>query len=179
MKKKRLFIFLFALSLLAVSPNLSAQTEKMTGITVIPSFYGPGVGFRQWVNANVGWGLEAQPSWQFNDFVGRGRFMYSFHTTESMRVFGLASVGYMSINEVEDAYEYHIASPTVVAGLGAEWMRGMMGFGLELGYQYGKADYSYTISAAGFSFDYNGTYKVFPVYIGATASFYIFSEHTV
>lgn len=162
----------------ALSLNLSAQ--KMTGMTIIPSGFGPGIGFRQWVDPKMGWGLEGTTSWAFNDIIARGRFMYAFKQTEKARFFGLASVGYMALNNKYSfsgvSMDYSISAPSFVIGAGGEWLLGFKknkGLGVELGYQYGQGDYSMKMNIPGIGeIPVNGTYKLSPLYIGVSGSFY-------
>ncbi|MBA4322188.1 MAG: hypothetical protein C0408_05160 [Odoribacter sp.] len=178
MRKMKKLIVAVIIGISALSLNLSAQ--KMTGMTAIPSGFGPGIGYRQWVNPKIGWGLEVMPSWVFNDVIARGRFMYAFKQTEKARIFGLASIGYMALNEkysfMGSSVEYSVSSPSVVVGAGAEWLVGFKknkGIGVELGYQYGQSDYSMTMDIPGLGIiPVDGTYKLSPLYIGVSVAFY-------
>jgi hypothetical protein len=173
MKKVKLLTLIMIVSLFTIS--LESKAQKMTGITITPSFYGPAIGFRQWVNPKIGWGLEGQTNWGFSDIIARGRFMYGFHTSEKTRYYGLLSVGYMSINDKDDGYEFSVSAPSAVIGVGAEWLIGFKknkGLGLELGYQYGQADYDMSIDTGYGTFSSTSTYKLSPVYIAGTFSFY-------
>jgi hypothetical protein len=178
MRKMNKFLVAVIIGITAFSLNLSAQ--KMTGATVIPSGFGPGIGFRQWVNPKIGYGIEVMPSWAFNDVIARGRFMYAFKQTEKARFYGLGSLGYMALNEkyslMGTSIEYSVSSPSIVIGVGGEWLVGFKknkGIGVELGYQYGKGDFSGNIDIAGYgSMPYKGEYKLPALYIGVTVAFY-------
>ena len=106
------------LVVLALSVNLSA--DKMTGLTVKPSFWGPGLGFRQWTSPNWGWALSAQPSWAFNDIIASGRLMRTIATGEKTRWFALLGGGYTAINEEAEGMEYSVSMPSFQAGVGFE-----------------------------------------------------------
>lgn len=160
---------------LMIFPSI-IPAEKMQGVTAIPSFYGPGFGYRVWSSPQFGWGLEVMPSWQFNDFTARGRLMYTISTGEKTRWFGLLSVGYMTVNEKESGFEYSVSMPTGVIGIGREKLYGFKqnkGLSWEAGYQFGKADYTMKMDLGGFgTMEIEGTYKVSPIYVGASFSYY-------
>lgn len=161
----------------------AGSSQGMWGTTVIPSFYGPGLGVRSWLTPQYGFGVEAQPSWEFNDWLVRGRFMYTLKTTEKTRYFALVTAGFQSINEGQDIsgfeFDYSVSFLTLSFGAGFEKLFGFKknkGWGLEAGYQIGSGDYEidyeYSILGYDFSGTQTGTYEVSPLYFGGTFSYY-------
>lgn len=185
---KRLFFIGIAIIFLvmAISIPVSAQSKsgkKMIGVSVIPSFDGPGLGFRVWETPTWGWSLQAMPSWEFNDITAQARLMKTLSTKENARWYGLLTAGYARYDESEEIYgvdfSYKISMPTFGIGIGWEKLFGIRknkGLSLEAGYQYGKADYEidYEVKMSGFTFKdtIKDTFKVFPIYIGAQFAFY-------
>lgn len=162
----RLIILLFI-----ITGSVFAEGGKMVGTTVIPSFSGPGVGLRVWMNPKSGWGLEAQPSWDFTDWNIRARYMYTTKTTKTTRYYVLVSAGFMSVNETEDMFDYSVSLVTFVVGYGYEKLFGVKknkGYGFEMGYQIGSADYEMTI----LGMTMTNTFKVSPLYFGGSLAFY-------
>lgn len=177
-------LVLFGLS--STSGSLYAQGEgdqAMWGMTVIPSFTGPGLGVRSWLTPEYGFGAEVQPSWDFTDWNIRGRFMYTLKTTPKTRYFALATTGFQAINESEEImgidFDYSVSFLTLSFGAGFEKLFGFKknkGWGLEAGYQIGKGEYTidYEYSYMGYyiSDTMTGTYEVSPLYFGGTFSYY-------
>ncbi|MBC8415268.1 MAG: hypothetical protein ISS80_02715 [Candidatus Cloacimonetes bacterium] len=172
---------LFIITILATNLNAEEQSSRvMTGITAIPSFWGPGLGLRSWNSPTFGWGLTALPSWDFNDISARARLMYGFHTGTKTRWYLLASGGYMAVNEKVDIgygseMKYSVSMPTFVFGLGFEKLMGFKknkGLSFEAGYQIGSAKYEIEYEYMGIQETYEATFDVSPVYIGASFSFY-------
>jgi len=178
---KRLFIIIgitLSLFIMVISIPVSAQEksgQKMSGLTVIPSFSGPGLGMRTWVTPQWGWSIEAMPSWEFNDVTARARYMRTLSTQENARWYGLLTAGYNYVSEDYDIFgtslSYKVSMPTFGAGIGWEKLFGIRknkGFSLEAGYQYGQADYE----VKGFGMTIKDTYKMSPIYIGGQVAFY-------
>lgn len=162
--------------MLASGITMEVSAQKMTALSIVPSTEGPGIAFRQWTTSNFGWGIEGLTNWEFGNIIGRGRLMYSFVNNEKSKYYGLISVGYMSINERDEGVEFSASAPSAAVGLGGEWFVGntnSTGIGLELGYQYGKADYDITIDIPMYGpMSSSHTYKLPALYIGATLSYY-------
>lgn len=175
-------IVLVSLAISLMAGRLDAQEKgaAMWGTTVIPSFSGPGLGVRSWLTPKYGFGAEVQPSWDFTDWILRGRYMYTLTTTEKARWFALATVGYMSINESDEIsgveFDFSVSFLTLSFGAGFERLFGFKknkGWGLEAGFQTGKGDYESKITIPVFGeITTEGTFKVFPIYFGGNLSFY-------
>jgi len=157
----------------------SREGAKMAGITAIPSFSGPGLGYRSWETPQWGWALQAMPSWQFDDVFATARLMKTLSTSGNARWYGLLAAGYAKISDETEGMEFDVSMPTVALGVGWEKLFGIRknkGFSLEAGYQYGKADYEikydYNFSGYSFSGTIKDTYEVPPIYIGASLAFY-------
>lgn len=184
MKKKfklLLAIFLIsALSVLSIPINGTAGEGKpMTGITAIPSFSGPGLGARSWSSPKIGWGFEVIPSWEFNDFNARARFMYTLQTLEKTRWYGLLTLGYLTVNESDKVmgadFDYSVSMPTFSFGVGFEKLMGFKknkGLAFEAGFQIGSGDYSGNVDYMGMSIPFSGTFKVSPIYLGGSFTYY-------
>ena len=160
---------------LALTSSLCAKS--MTGLTAKPSFWGPGLGFRQWVSPKWGWALSAQPSWAFNDIIASGRLMRTIGTGEKTRWFALIGGGYTAINESNDEFdmEYSVSMPSFQAGIGFEKLFGFKknkGWGLEIGYQYGSAKYTMEYEIMGQHFEEEFDYDLPPIFIGASFAYY-------
>ena len=168
----------------AVIVNAEDKTDQaMWGTTIIPSFYGPGLGVRSWLTPDYGFGAEMQPSWDFSDWNIRGRFMYTLKTTTKTRYFALVTAGFQSVNESDDmggySFDYSVSFLTLSAGVGFEKLFGFKknkGWGMEIGYQIGSGEYEYDYEYSFMGYEYSGTiqdtYKVSPLYVGGSFSFY-------
>lgn len=185
--KKMLTVSIFVLSiLLCFQTALFPQERKgsaMVGLTVMPSFSGPGIGIRLWSSPSFGWGLEGMSSWNFSDyFIGRARVMLTLSTSDNHRWYGLLTAGYMAMSvEAGDGSTIDFESPTVAAGVGIEWLWGMRknwGFSLEAGYQYGDVETTWDpkpVTIGTLTIDPpEETLKVpwIPVYIGFSLAYY-------
>jgi hypothetical protein len=153
----------------------------MTGLSVIPSFTGPGIGVRSWSTPKFGWGAEVMPSWAFDDIYARLRLMFTLSTGEKTRWYGLLTGGYTAINESYDffgiSYDYSVSMPTFALGIGWEKLVGFKknkGLAFEVGYQIGQADYEITVGGlyGGGNTTIKDTFKVSPIYIGGSYTFY-------
>jgi len=127
----------------------------------------------------MGLGADVQPSWEFDDVTARARLMRTVGTGQKTRWFLFLSPGYMAINEKQKlagtTMKYSISMPTVALGVGFEKLYGFKknkGWGMELGYQYGSADYTLKYSFMGMDQTYNGTYDASPLYLGFTWAYY-------
>jgi hypothetical protein len=174
-----ILLFLFVM---VISIPVSAQVksgQKMSGLTVIPSFDGPGLGYRSWVTPQWGWSLEVMPSWEFNDIIARVRYMKTLSTKENARWYGLLTAGYNRVDEEINVFgpsiSYKVSMPTFGFGIGWEKLFGIRknkGFSLEAGYQYGQADYDIKWDYLGYHGETSDTYKMSPIYIGGQLAFY-------
>jgi hypothetical protein len=175
-----LLALLLILTIIQTGPVQAEEAKAiMLGSTIIPSTAGPGLGLRSWINPKMGWGAEIQPSWEFNDVTARGRFMYTIQTLKQTRWYGIATLGYMAVNEKEEFYgvdfEYSISIPTFAIGVGLERLYGMRknhGLALEAGLQFGSGDFSGEVSYYGQTYPISGTFKVSPLYIGGSYTYY-------
>jgi hypothetical protein len=161
----------------------TAEGGSMFGTTCIPSFAGLGIGFRGWSGKKSGWGVNIQPSWQFNDITIQLRAMYAISTKMNSKWYLVGSPGYMwvnnSISMLGMTNEYKVSLFTLAAALGWEKLFGIRknhGISFEGGLQVGSAEYKVKMSGSfmGFSMDttIKDTYKPFPVYIGASYCYY-------
>jgi len=142
--------------------------QNMSGITALPSTFGPGLGYRAWVGGNIGYGIEVVPSWEFDDVIARIRGMYSFRTGPYAKAYGLLTVGYMSISESS----FDVTLPTFAIGGGYEKFVGMKknkSWSIEAGYQMGSGTYKMDSYFGG---TYEGTYDAPAIYIGGNACLY-------
>lgn len=163
--------------------------QSMIGSTVIPTFQGPGLGFRTWQGKSMGFGLDVQPSWDFSDLLIQGRSMLALSTAGNKRVYGLLSFGVMKVHDqtsfsimgISEEIDYRVTVPTVVLGVGLEKLYGIRknhGLSFEAGVQVGQANYEYDIVIHDIPYygDYTDhvkdTYKVFPLYLGASYCWY-------
>ncbi|MBL7108040.1 MAG: hypothetical protein ISS38_01900 [Candidatus Cloacimonetes bacterium] len=83
----------------------------------------------------------------------------------------------MLINEDNSGVEYSVSMSSFQAGIGFEKLFGFKknkGWGLEIGYQYGSADYEITIDNyyGGGSETYEYTYDLPPLFIGVSFAYY-------
>lgn len=174
----------------AEKPSWTYQKgQSMTGTTIIPTFQGPGLGFRSWLGKSGGLGLDVRPSWDFSDIQIQGRSMLALNTANNGRWYGLLSLGVMKVREktsidmlgIHEDIDYKVTVPTLALGAGYEKLFGIRknhGLSFELGYQLGKADYEYTVELHDVPYygDYTsnekGTYKVLPIYFGASYCWY-------
>jgi len=163
--------------------------NPMVGTTVIPTFQGPGLGFRSWTGTTNGFGLEIQPSWDFSDITMRARYMYAFKTNVNSRTYGLVSLGYMKVRDkttvsfagISSTVKINVSLPTFVIGGGWEKLYGIRknhGLSIEGGLQIGRANYNYKtvmhdVPYLG-DYTYSGkdTYKASPIYLGVNYCWY-------
>lgn len=163
--------------------------NPMIGTTVIPTFQGPGLGFRSWTGTTNGFGLEIQPSWDFSDITMRARYMYAFKTNVNSRTYGLVSLGYMKVRDkttvsyagISSTVKINVSLPTFVIGGGWEKLYGIRknhGLSIEGGLQIGRANYKYTTVMHNVpyfgDYTYSGkdTYKASLIYLGASYCWY-------
>ena len=189
MKKSFALIFIIFTLIWVTQNNTLAQEREghaMTGLTIMPSFSGPGLGIRSWSSSSFGWGLEALSSWNFSDFfIGRARLMFTISTSGNHRWYALLTGGYMALKAETGYQTINFSSPSVAAGLGYEWLWGMRknwGFSIEAGYQYSDGKYSYTATDIRFNYQTNqfetytypasGDMNLLPVYVGASLAYY-------
>jgi hypothetical protein len=161
---------------------------SMFGTTIIPSFFGPGIGFRGWNGKKNGWGLNIQPSWGFNNFLVQGRVMMALSSKMNSRWYLLGSPGWMWINEsislMGFTTDFSVNMFTIALGIGWEKLFGIRknhGISFEGGLQLGSAKYKIKTSGSygGYSMDLpeqENTYKASPIYIGAGYCYYF--KHT-
>lgn len=186
MSKKFSSLFLvLALAVCGVfAPAASyASDYPMRSVTVMPNFGGIGLGTRHWETDKYGWGVEIQPSWEFNDFIYSATALWSpFPPKKSKQYFG-AGIGGFSVNETASHsgidMDYKVSGLTFKVFSGWEWLKGIkknQGLSVEVGLQFGSADYSVdysgSISGIPVSGTYADTYKMPVLYVGGTYAFY-------
>ena len=152
----------------------------MRSVTILPNFGGLGLGTRHWETAQYGWGLEFQPSWEFNDFVYSATALYSpFAPKKSKQYFGLG-IGGFSYNE---SFSYGTTSMDLKYGgmvvkvfSGWEWLKGIkknQGISAEVGLQFGSATMKGTLNDPYWgSYAYNSEFTMPVIYVGGTYAFY-------
>jgi hypothetical protein len=162
----------------------TTEGGSMFGTTIIPSFFGPGIGFRGWYGKKNGWGLNIQPSWGFNNLLVQGRMMLTLSTNKKSQWYLVGSPGYMWVHESISlygmSYDFKVNMFTIAAGIGWERLFGIRknhGISFEGGLQLGSAKYKIKISGSfmGYSMpnqEYEDTYKPPIIYIGAGYCYY-------
>jgi len=161
----------------------TAEGGSMMGTTCIPSFAGLGIGFRGWGGKKSGWGVNIQPSWQFNDLTVQLRAMYAISTKMNSKWYLVGSPGWMWVNNsitiMGMTSEYKLSMLTLAGAIGWEKLFGIRknhGISFEGGLQLGSAKYKVKTSGSfmGIPMDseQENTFKPFPVYIGAGYCYY-------
>jgi hypothetical protein len=166
----------------------------MDAINIVPSLSSLTVGYRSWTSKGSGIGVKAGLYWlTLSGFLVNAELMQVFNSRSQSRArwyyfFG-AGYNWMTITTPElsmmgvtiPSTTSDIKLANLVLGIGGEWRVGINrnhGLAFELGYQYGKGDYT----TKGFTYDYGygsmwipeskNTYKLSPIYFGSSYAYY-------
>ena len=167
--------YITSIIIILLFTNIFAGDEAMSGITTIPSFTGPGIGYRTWITPEKGWDVRVQPSWDFSDFYFNGTYMLTVSTGQIWRTYGFGNVGYAIINEKENGVNYDVSFLTYAVGIGEEKLVGLRknwGIGYEVGYQGGSGDYTVEMDYFGQQLEMEGTFEIPSFYLELTGAYY-------
>jgi hypothetical protein len=176
--------------------DLPTKTE---GVRIIPrsgmlainpsiSLGSVGLGLRNWSASGLGFGANGEWLWgSESGFLVNGELMQALNSQGRCRWYGFGKIGYEWITMNISGTSLDLSFANFILGIGLEWRTGINrnhGWSVELGYQYGQADYSYTqkgytytISGSGIEFTVpeekvNSSYNLSPVYMGFSYSYY-------
>jgi hypothetical protein len=176
---------------------------KTDGVKIIPrsgmlainpsiSLGSVGLGLRNWSASGFGFGAKGEWLWgSESGFLVNGELMQALNSKGRCRWYGFGKIGYewvtmttpaMSVSGVNiPGTSTNFSFVNFVLGIGLEWRTGINrnhGWAVELGYQYGQTDYSYT--QPGYTIGtltieaqkVNSSYTLSPVYMGFSYSYY-------
>ena len=163
----------------------------MVAINIVPSISSLTVGLRDWSGKGSGISVKAGIYWlSVSGFLVNAELMQVLNSRSQSRArwYGFAGAGYNWMTITTPAMmgipstTTDIKFANLILGIGGEWRVGINrnhGLSFELGYQYGKGEYS----TEGFWYDpgwgpdiwiagSKNTYKLMPVYFGGSYAYY-------
>jgi len=163
----------------------------MVAINIMPSLSSLTIGFRDWSSKGSGINVKAGIYWlSVSGFLVNAELMQVLNSRSQSRArwYGFAGAGYNWMTITTPAMMGIPSTTTdvkfanLILGIGGEWRVGINrnhGLSFELGYQYGKGEYS----TEGFWYDpgwgpdiwiagSKNTYKLMPVYFGGSYAYY-------
>ncbi|MBU2572591.1 MAG: hypothetical protein KKH28_00730 [Elusimicrobia bacterium] len=173
---RQLVAVLFLVGLVfAAAQSVRAADYPLRAITVLPNFGGLGLGTRNWETEQLGWDVQFQPSWEFNDFTYSASALWAPIPPDTKKWYFGAGIGGFSYN---DDYSWTGTSMEMkYSGLffklfaGCEWLKGINknhGVSVEGGLQFGSAEADFT--SGGYSGTVDFTMPI--IYLGGTYAFY-------
>lgn len=166
--------FVFLSLIIGGNINSNAQLNKqenLMGAEISVLSGGPYLGIRAWLS-NFGYSAGLGTDWEFNDFIAKGKLMYSFNKL-SNRFFLILNIGYYGFNDENSASgnTTNVNGSLFMLGLGVgyEWfITQNSAISIDGGYNLiGDVDYDFTINGKTYSANFS-----IPFWVGGSYTIY-------
>ncbi|MBI4802140.1 MAG: hypothetical protein HY796_06415 [Elusimicrobia bacterium] len=181
MKLARQLVAVLCLVGLAFAAVQSARAADypLRAATVMPNFSGIGLGARNWETEQLGWDVQFQPSWEFNDFIYSASALWAPIEPDTKKWYFGAGIGGFSYDESFSLYgtstDLKYSGLTFKLFAGCEWLKGIKknhGLSVEGGLQFGSATMDGTMKTASGTYAYKSEFTMPIIYLGGTYAFY-------